>query len=62
MPNRIPPVILVPGITASVLHDEYEMPPEAMWSTVLKRRHERITFQGSCEAVLKVGTGTSDPG
>lgn len=44
MPNPISPVILVPGITASVLHDEYEMPPEAVWSTVLKRRHERITL------------------
>ena len=44
MPTTIPPVILVPGITASVLHDEYELPPEAVWSTVLKRRYERITL------------------
>ena len=40
----ISPVVLVPGITASVLHDEYEMPPEAVWSTVRKRRYERITL------------------
>lgn len=44
MPNTIPPVILIPGITASVLHDEYELPPEAVWTTVLKRRYERITL------------------
>lgn len=44
MPNMIPPVILVPGITASVLHDEYEMPPEAVWSTVLRRGYDRITL------------------
>lgn len=44
MPTIIPPVILVPGITASVLHDEYELPPEAVWTTVLKRRYERVTL------------------
>ena len=44
MPNTISPVILVPGITASVLHDEYELPPEAVWTTALKRRYERITL------------------
>ncbi len=44
MPNTIPPVILIPGITASVLHDEYELPPEAVWTTALKRRYERITL------------------
>ena len=44
MPATIPPVILIPGITASVLHDEYELPPEAVWTTALKRRYERITL------------------
>ena len=44
MPNTISPVILIPGITASVLHDEYELPPEAVWTTALKRRYERITL------------------
>ena len=38
------PVIFVPGITASDLHDEYELPPEAVWTTVLKRRAERVTL------------------
>ena len=40
----ISPVIVIPGITASDLHDEYELPPEAVWSTVLKRRYERVTL------------------
>ena len=44
MRNTISPVILVPGITASVLHDEYELPPEAVWTTALKRRYERVTL------------------
>ena len=44
MPHTISPVILIPGITASVLHDGYELPPEAVWTTALKRRYERITL------------------
>ena len=44
MPDAISPVIVVPGITASDLHDEYELPPEAVWTTVLKRRYERIVL------------------
>lgn len=38
------PVIVVPGITASALRDEYELPPESVWTAVLKRRHDRITL------------------
>ena len=44
VPRAISPVILIPGITASVLHDEYELPPEAVWTTALRRRYERITL------------------
>ncbi len=44
MPQTVPPTILVPGITASVLHDEYELPPEAIWTTLRHRRYERITL------------------
>ena len=40
----ISPVIVVPGITASDLHDEYELPPEAVWTTVRKREYDRITL------------------
>ena len=40
----ISPVIVVPGITASDLHDEYELPPEAVWTTVLRRRYDRVTL------------------
>lgn len=40
----VSPVIVIPGITASDLHDEYELPPEAVWTTVLKRRYDRITL------------------
>ena len=28
------PVVVIPGITASELHDEYELPPEVLWSAV----------------------------
>ena len=40
----ISPVIVIPGITASDLHDEYELPPEAVWTTMLKRRYDRVTL------------------
>jgi len=39
-----PPVIVVPGITASNLDDFYPIPPEAVWSTVLKKRYDRIAL------------------
>ena len=38
------PVIVVPGITASDLYDGYQMPPEAVWTTMRKRRYDRITL------------------
>ncbi len=37
------PVIVIPGITASTLHDEYELPPQAVWTTVRRKRYDRIT-------------------
>jgi len=40
----ISPVIVVPGITASDLHDAYHLPPEAVWTTVREHRYERITL------------------
>jgi len=39
-----PPVIVVPGITASNLDDFYPLPPEAVWSTVLKKKYDRIAL------------------
>ena len=44
MPTVFPPTIVIPGITASVLHDEYELPPEAVWTTVRRRRCERVAL------------------
>ena len=38
------PVIVVPGITASALRDEYELPPESVWEAVLDRRYDRIVL------------------
>ena len=32
----VPPVIVVPGITASSLRDEYLLPPETVWSVLTK--------------------------
>lgn len=37
------PVIVVPGITATYLHDEYPLPPEDIWK-VIKQDYERIVL------------------
>lgn len=37
------PVIVVPGITATYLHDEYPLPPEDVWK-VIKKQYERIAL------------------
>jgi len=37
------PVIVVPGITATYLQDEYTLPPENLW-TVLTKRYERVAM------------------
>lgn len=40
----VSPVIVIPGITASDLFDQYELPPEAVWTTMRRRRYDRITL------------------
>jgi hypothetical protein len=40
LPN---PTIVVPGITASYLQDEYPLPPDTVWS-VLKKEYDRIAL------------------
>lgn len=41
---RLPaPVIVIPGITATYLRDEYTLPPEAVW-TVMRKDFARITL------------------
>jgi len=37
------PVILLPGITATYLRDEYRIPPEIVWS-VLRRRYDSVVL------------------
>jgi pimeloyl-ACP methyl ester carboxylesterase len=39
LPN---PVVVVPGITASDLHDAYAVAPETVWSTLLNKSYDRI--------------------
>ncbi|NVM20798.1 MAG: alpha/beta fold hydrolase [Desulfobacterales bacterium] len=39
-----PPVIVVPGITASNLEDFYPVPPESVWSAVLNKKHDRFAL------------------
>lgn len=41
LPN---PVIVVPGITASNLRDEYAVSPETVWSTLFNKSYDRITL------------------
>ncbi|MEN1728435.1 MAG: hypothetical protein AAGJ52_08330, partial [Pseudomonadota bacterium] len=36
------PVIVVPGITASELRDDYPVDPQTVWSAILKRHYERV--------------------
>lgn len=38
------PVIVVPGITASNLEDFYPIPPESVWSAILKKKYDRIAL------------------
>jgi pimeloyl-ACP methyl ester carboxylesterase len=37
------PIIVVPGITATCLNDEYPLPPEAVWK-VLEKEYDRIVL------------------
>ena len=36
-----PPVIVVPGLTATNLDDFYPIPPESVWSAVLNKKYDR---------------------
>lgn len=38
------PVIFVPGITATYLTDEYPLPPETVWTGVVRKDFERISL------------------
>lgn len=38
------PVVVVPGLTASELQDEYELPPEVLWSAVRRKNYDRIAL------------------
>ncbi len=42
--SYVAPVIVVPGITATQLRDEYVLPPETVWSAVLNRDYSRIAL------------------
>ncbi|MCY4572191.1 MAG: alpha/beta hydrolase [Gemmatimonadetes bacterium] len=44
MSATVSPVIVIPGITASDLFDQYELPPEAVWTTMRQKRYDRITL------------------
>ena len=39
-----PPVIILPGITATALHDLYPIEPEMVWTAVLNKAHARIAL------------------
>ena len=43
MPELQPPVVVIPGITASNLRDEYPVGPEPVWE-ILRRSWERIAL------------------
>lgn len=63
MPSQ-PPVIVVPGITASVLEDRYPIEPEEVWTAVLRKEFERITLHPDdlrYEAVEPARIGPRNP-
>src|SRR5712672_2276974 len=39
-----PPVIVVPGITATTLEDFYPVEPETVWSAVLHKEFQRLAL------------------
>jgi len=39
-----PPVIVLPGITATGLEDFYPIPPEEVWTAVLKKHFDRLSL------------------
>jgi pimeloyl-ACP methyl ester carboxylesterase len=39
-----PPVIVVPGITATSLEDTYPLSPDEIWSPILSKNYERISM------------------
>lgn len=39
-----PPVIVIPGITGTTLHDDYPIPSEAVWTMVLAKEYERVSL------------------
>jgi pimeloyl-ACP methyl ester carboxylesterase len=39
-----PPVIVLPGITGTTLHDDYPLASEAVWTLVLSRETERVSL------------------
>ncbi|MCH7527647.1 MAG: alpha/beta fold hydrolase [Planctomycetes bacterium] len=41
---RQPPVVFVPGITATTLEDYYPLDPEKVWTAVLRKDYERISL------------------
>lgn len=44
-PSRpVDPVIFIPGVTASELRDQYDLPPSDLWTPIQHRNHTRITL------------------
>ncbi len=42
--SLVNPVIVIPGITASELRDEYAVSPETVWSAVMNKAYDRLTL------------------
>ncbi|MCL4221214.1 MAG: hypothetical protein KJZ65_07580 [Phycisphaerales bacterium] len=62
MPRRLTnPVIVVPGITATHLRDEYRLPPESVWG-VLSKAYERVVMHPDNTAYEAVQPARIEPG
>jgi len=42
--NTPHPVIVVPGITATDMQDDYPLPPEQVWTTKIRREYDRLAI------------------
>lgn len=62
MSAAVSPVIVIPGITASDLFDQYELPPEAVWTTMRNKRHDRITLHPADQRYELLEPARVEPG
>jgi len=59
--SLVDPVIVLPGVTASYLWDEYPLPPQEIW-TVLKKKYKRVALHPNNLKYEAFGPSRVQPG